>query len=366
LGSEVTAFEFTHRALQTVRATHASPLPNLWSWNGQGGWKQALINDALTFGLLKGAGYFSRESNVVFQHAFSSTALVAGHQLSAQLGFLPNPVGSLAEQLLHAEATNLQLNAGTSLVQAMAPGISALERGLDLSLQTRGRAIRRSPLGRGPQWATINLSIENQQPPVDKTELHRGPSIMQMSTPGEDFLTRRSHVTIPFEQGALAIGGRDALNWLLMIREAVEKKEAPEGFADAPYLWWVPETPEQTYLLNEFGLVFREDQKDFEPINPEGKIKIRAFMPLLKLGEVFIIPEDFGESLKKILDKWSKRETIKLMGKSETEWLGKNSKACGEKVGVIRIDEGPSNRFLIFKNKRRQPILPISVFSPST
>ena len=44
LGSEVTAFEFTQRALTTLRATRRSPLqepsPNLWSWSGAGGWKK--------------------------------------------------------------------------------------------------------------------------------------------------------------------------------------------------------------------------------------------------------------------------------------------------------------------------------------
>jgi hypothetical protein len=107
LGSEVVAFEFTQRSLTTLWATDRSPLrnpsqvtehesPNLWSWKGQGGWKQALFNDVLTFGLLKGAGYLSRESNVVFQHAFSSTAMVTGHQSAALLGIAPSPEGSLA------------------------------------------------------------------------------------------------------------------------------------------------------------------------------------------------------------------------------------------------------------------------------
>jgi hypothetical protein len=151
LATEVTAFEFTNRSLDTIlRATGRSPLqdpsPNVWSWSGTGGWKQSLINDGLTFGILKGAGYLSRESNVVFQHAFSSTAMVAGHQASAFLGIAPKAEGSLAEQLLHAEATNLQLGAGTSLVHSMAPGISALERGLDLTLQSVGQATSRSPL----------------------------------------------------------------------------------------------------------------------------------------------------------------------------------------------------------------------------
>ena len=119
LGTEVTAFETSSRAFTTLAGENANP--NLWNWNGEGGLRQGLLTSLLTFGMLKGAGHLSRESNVVFQHAFSSTAMVAGHQSASMLGIISRPEGSLAEQLLHAEMTNLQLGAGTSLLHTVAP-----------------------------------------------------------------------------------------------------------------------------------------------------------------------------------------------------------------------------------------------------
>jgi hypothetical protein len=119
LGAEVGAYEFTNRVLQTVGAAGRPPAdsqnPNLWSWSGPGGWAQGLGSSALTFGLLKGAGFLAREQNLVLQHAFQSTAMVAGQNAVAALGIAPRPEGSFAEQVLHAEATNLQLGAGMGL-----------------------------------------------------------------------------------------------------------------------------------------------------------------------------------------------------------------------------------------------------------
>ena len=146
LGSEVTAFEFTNRALLTMgRATGRSPLQgasrdtlhasSLWSWSGPMGWKNSLATDFLSFGILRSAGYLGRESNPILQHFFASSAMVFGHQTGSLLGILPRPEGSFAEQLLHASATDLKLKAGTNLVHSLAPNLAALEKGLDLSLK---------------------------------------------------------------------------------------------------------------------------------------------------------------------------------------------------------------------------------------
>jgi hypothetical protein len=154
--SEVTAFEFTNRVFQTIRATGPSPLrnPNLWSWSGTGGWKEGLATSAITFGMLKSAGLLAREENIVLQHTFQSMAMVAGHQASGVLGFTSKPEGEWVEQLLHAEATNLQLMAGIKFAYDLAPGIHALERGLDLSLQKHGTAFQ-NPFGLTPSIALV-------------------------------------------------------------------------------------------------------------------------------------------------------------------------------------------------------------------
>ena len=100
LGAVVTAFEGANRFLSSV--TGESSNPHLWSWNGEGGWRQGLVSSALTFGTLRGAGFLAREQNLIFQHFLQSTAMVAGHQLVARAGIAERPEGGLAEQFLHA------------------------------------------------------------------------------------------------------------------------------------------------------------------------------------------------------------------------------------------------------------------------
>jgi transcriptional regulator with XRE-family HTH domain len=155
LASEVTAFELTSRTLLTFRTNNQDqssvtdhPSPNLWNWSGHGGWREGLLHSFLTFGILKGAGHLAREENILLQHVVQDGAMVAGHQMAQGFGIAPRPEGSLAEQLLQAEVTNLQLGAGMSLVHSVAPGISSLERSLDLSL------------GRNPSSATPFLQPE--------------------------------------------------------------------------------------------------------------------------------------------------------------------------------------------------------------
>ncbi|MFO1518123.1 MAG: hypothetical protein U1F57_00440 [bacterium] len=139
LGLEVLTFETVHRGLLTLSG-HGGENPNMWSWNGQGGWKQGLASSYVNFGILKGAGALCNGQNIVVQHFFQDTAMVAGNNLTALLNLTPKPEGSLAEQLLHAEATNLQLAAGMGLVHLSAPGLISIERAIDFSLQAEQRS----------------------------------------------------------------------------------------------------------------------------------------------------------------------------------------------------------------------------------
>src|SRR4030095_14461073 len=82
-------------------------------------------------------------------HLFQDTAMVLGHQVSGVLGIAPRPTGSLAEQFLHAEATNLQIGAGMALVHRMTPGFQGLERGLDISLSSNPSLSRERGRGEG-------------------------------------------------------------------------------------------------------------------------------------------------------------------------------------------------------------------------
>ena len=127
-GAEVGSFEFTQRLLSGEENAHR------WNWNGVSGWKEGLTHSALTFGLLKAAGFLARDQNLILRHLFQSSALVAGHQAAHGLGIAPRPEGGFAEQLINAETTNLQMSAGMALLHGVLPRMIALERSLDFSL----------------------------------------------------------------------------------------------------------------------------------------------------------------------------------------------------------------------------------------
>jgi hypothetical protein len=139
LASEVTAFEMTNRSLTSL-TEDASRNPNLWRWSGTGGIAQGLANSFVAFGTLKGFGRLAQSENAAIQHLFQDSGMVLGNQLSSALGITSAPTGTLAEQFLHAEATNLQLGVGMALTQFAAPGLHGMERALDLNLQSQSPA----------------------------------------------------------------------------------------------------------------------------------------------------------------------------------------------------------------------------------
>jgi hypothetical protein len=126
LASEVVAFEMTHRALQQN--------PNLWKWNGSGGLREGLLHSLITFGTLKGAGRLAQGENLVVQHLLQDSAMVLGHETAGLFGVIPKPQGSLPERFLHAEAVNLQMKAGLSILHGGLPQLESMEKSLDLAL----------------------------------------------------------------------------------------------------------------------------------------------------------------------------------------------------------------------------------------
>src|SRR4030095_5575142 len=121
LTAEISTFELSHRTLSGL-GSHPHGSTNLWRWNGNGGLRQGLLQSFITFGALKGAGRLAQGENLAAQHLFQDTAMVLGHHATSTLGLAPRPGGSLAEQFLHAEATNLQLGAGMTLAHCFSPG----------------------------------------------------------------------------------------------------------------------------------------------------------------------------------------------------------------------------------------------------
>ena len=134
--------------------------------------------------MLRGAGYLAREQNIILQHALQSTAMVAGHQGAAGLRILPQPEGSLAEQFLHAEATNLQLAAGGSLLHTVAPGIHAMERNLDL-MAAAGRVSPPFPGRRANLSPSLAMATAGERRPNSPLRDPAHQWISQMSMTGE-------------------------------------------------------------------------------------------------------------------------------------------------------------------------------------
>ncbi|MFO1519726.1 MAG: hypothetical protein U1F57_08720 [bacterium] len=124
LAAEVTAFQGASDFL-SPQASHASQQTYFERWR----------TSFVHFALLKMGGAAAQGQNVLLQHGLQDFAMVAGHGLTGRMGWTPVPEGSLAEQLVHAEVTNLQLGAGMSLMHSVAPGLAALERNIDLSIR---------------------------------------------------------------------------------------------------------------------------------------------------------------------------------------------------------------------------------------
>src|SRR4030095_8323068 len=126
LAAEVSTFAMTQKTLNSVGTT-------LWKWCGPNGLKQGILSSLVTFSTLKGFGKIAQGQNLIVQHGLQDLALVLGHQLLHGVGRGPKPEGTLAEQLVHAEAVNWQIKGGMSLVHGALPRLGAMEKSLDLS-----------------------------------------------------------------------------------------------------------------------------------------------------------------------------------------------------------------------------------------
>ncbi|MFO1519442.1 MAG: LuxR C-terminal-related transcriptional regulator [bacterium] len=135
LSAEASAFQGGSRLMAFFSGDRSNP--NLWRWEGRGGWREGLVSSGVNFGMLRFAGFAARGENLFVQHLFQDGAMVAGNQILAFGRLIPRPEGSLAEQFLQAEALNLQMSAGAAFVHGLLPGLHAWESGLDFSLRAR-------------------------------------------------------------------------------------------------------------------------------------------------------------------------------------------------------------------------------------
>ncbi|MFO1518960.1 MAG: HEAT repeat domain-containing protein [bacterium] len=131
LAVEVTVFEGSRRGLVSF-TEESKGNPNLFSWHGKGGIKDAWLSSFVNFGTLKGFGKLAEGQNLLAQHALQDLGMVTGRHVAHGVGFGEKPEGTLADQFVHAELSNLQLGVGTSLAHQMTgERLVALERGLD-------------------------------------------------------------------------------------------------------------------------------------------------------------------------------------------------------------------------------------------
>src|SRR4030095_3305182 len=136
-----------------------------------------------------GAGHLAQGENLIAQHLFQDSAMVLGHQMSGALGIAPRPAGSLVEQFLQAEATNLQIGAGMALAHGFTPGLQGVERGLHLSLESAERSARRGeppdlPFGARAALATATGRGGSGARESDRWDFQK-PTILHMCGEGD-------------------------------------------------------------------------------------------------------------------------------------------------------------------------------------
>lgn len=103
--------------------------------------RQAWLLNFIDFALLKGSARLSRNFTPLLAHALQDTAIVSGRHLGHALGFCLSPVGSLGEQLVHAEITSLQLEVGMKCFSFLMPSMRLFERNLDFQMASQERSV---------------------------------------------------------------------------------------------------------------------------------------------------------------------------------------------------------------------------------
>lgn len=107
--ADVSAFEFTHRALR-VKFDKADT--SLLNWEGPAGLKYGLLHSAINFASLKGFGKLGEGQGCVLQHSLQSAGLVSAHYVAASLSITPEINDRpLIIQLIEAEILNIQQQA---------------------------------------------------------------------------------------------------------------------------------------------------------------------------------------------------------------------------------------------------------------
>lgn len=116
---------------------------------------KGLATTMVSFGTLKGVGVLASGQNALLAHTAQASAMVAANQVTYGMGLTHRPEGSLVDQLVHAEVSNMAMIAGNSVLgMAIGNRLSMVERSLEVQTQAAQFQRRGTPLSFTPELAT--------------------------------------------------------------------------------------------------------------------------------------------------------------------------------------------------------------------
>ncbi len=165
------------------------------------------------------------------------------------------------------------------------------------------------------------------------------------------------------DRGALAIGGDEALNLLLTVRDELEASGISKKNLEKYSLVWVPDHPMKTVLMNELGLAMRPEIKDFEEINSPGRIRIQAVLPLTKPGEYYVFIKDIADRVGDAMQRWRRKKELKMEGPEQWDQMSTQLETLArQKEAVKGIIEEKGKRYLLFENGKKN-LLPANLLT---
>lgn len=302
-----------------------------------------------------------------FVGASALGGIFLGHRFEQALGLKPGQAAALT--LLDSLVLLLQARVGGGLLEATILGrLRPWELGLERRLSLPRSPTPPVPGPRPLEFAEARAYAGPGVPSPSAAKVDPAPAkgfgvSLMGSTRDGGFSPR----LVAFERGALAWGGSGALQWLLELRRHYESKTGP-GNSEALELWWIPESPVDTVLLNDFGMRYRREQGLLERVNIASRPAVRAFWPVLRKGEAFVHTRDLSSDIGRVLNKWTEREDPGLRALLNAQWLDLQfDNLCRSKPGFVeRVREG-GKEFLIFENGKRQLLPPnLSLYASPT
>src|SRR5215467_15121418 len=97
-------------------------------------WARAFLN----LGSLKLLGTAAQGQNLFLQHLLTDLGMVGGQQVGAEFGLVEKPQGTLAQQMVQAEALNWSMKGGMALLHGLAPSFLSMEMSWDLATKSQG------------------------------------------------------------------------------------------------------------------------------------------------------------------------------------------------------------------------------------